>query len=254
MKNITLFILMIFSVLNLVFAQTDTIRISGKNTLAMAQLKPGNYQYLVYMHNPKTGRDGNLSIWKRKIAFTKWNNQEVIEISQQWFTGDTTTNRTVYSLCQKANFQPIYHYASMQRTGIEAFNFYNDKIVGADTTANNGKKDFMISLNEPTLNWELDLEIFNTLPIKKVGQEFMINFYHPGGRTAPKFYAYKVTGDEKITGIDGVIHDCWKLKIEYDANSYATFWLSKKTKAVLKMQEYFNGLYRYKVRLATPIE
>lgn len=253
MKKLLLFIYLLLTGVQ-IYAQTDTIRLSGKNTLATAQLKPGNYQYLVYMHNPKTGRDSNMSIWKRNVTFTKWNKHDVIVISQQWFASDTMLNRTVYSISRRDNFQPIYHYTFMQRTGAEAFNFYDDKITGADSVANNIKKDFNITLNEPTLNWELDLEIFNTLPIKKIGQTFMIPFYHPGGRSEPKYYAYTVAGEEKITGTDGNYYDCWQLKINYDDKNYALFWLSKKTKEVLKMQEHFNGWYRYKVRLATPVE
>jgi hypothetical protein len=70
---------------------------------------------------------------------------------------------------------------------------------------------------------------------------------------APAYYNYTVSGSETIKGTDGKMTDCWLLKINYTETSWAIFWISKKTKEVLKMQEYFNGNYRYKVKLSTPV-
>ncbi|MBT1703624.1 DUF3108 domain-containing protein [Chryseosolibacter indicus] len=233
------------------FSQTDTINIS-KNELQIQYLKEGLHQYLVYFENPKKQRLGGMSIWNRHVTFKKQNEVETIEIKQHWYLSDTLFNRYVYSISNKKNFAPIYHYTKSSR-GTEAFDFYKDKISGADTVLNNSKNDFAVMLTAPTLNWELDLEVFSTLPFKRVGQKFYINFYHPGGRSEPKYYKYDIVGSEKLNGVEGGSFDCWKMKIDYDKDSWAIFWISKKSKEVIKMQEYFRGGYRYKVKLATVI-
>jgi hypothetical protein len=41
---------------------------------------------------------------------------------------------------------------------------------------------------------------------------------------------------------------CWLLKINYSKDSYAIFWLTEKSKEVIKMKEYYKGNYRIKVK------
>jgi hypothetical protein len=232
-------------------AQIDTIRIN-QNHLLTSNLKEGLHQYLVYFENQKKGRITGSFIWNRQVNFKKQNGKEVIEIVQHWFGADTTQNRYVYSVSDKKTFAPIYHYTKSTR-GVEAFDFTVGKISGSDSIADNSKKDFEATTAVPTLNWEDDLEIFSTFPIKKVGQRFIVHFYHPGGRLQPAYYEYAVIGDEKIKTIEDRTIDCWQLKINYAKNSgWAIFWIDKKSHEVLKMQEFF-GTYRYKVRLVTPI-
>jgi hypothetical protein len=105
-------------------------------------------------------------------------------------------------------------------------------------------------ITEPSFNWELDLETFPLLPLKE-GKTFVINFYHPGSKGGPAWYNYSVTGSEKITTVNGQGIDCFKLYTEYANNrGNSTWWLSKKTHEVLKMEEHFGPVTRYKLRLA----
>jgi len=231
-----------------VYAQTtDTIRLANKD-LVTANLKPGVYQYIVYYTHPKKNLIAGLSLWRREVKFKTDHGKDLIEIKQNWNTNDTLFNRYVYSLANRKTFAPIYHY-TRDKNGIDAFNFTTAAITGADSIANNNRKDFRVAQAVPTLNWELDLEVFNTLPFKKVGQQFAINFYHPGGKTEPKYYVYKVIGTDMLNMPEGRKVDCWKLKIEYAENSWAVFWIDRKSKEVLKMEEFFRGMYRYKVRV-----
>ncbi len=231
-------------------AQVDTIRV-GKNDLITSQLKPGMHQYLVYFDIAKKDAFKMPSLWNREVRFVDHKGEPAIEIVQHWYGGDTLTNRYVYSIAKKKTFEPIYHYTKMKEA--EAFDFEKNKITGSDTVSTNSKKDFEIALTTSTYNWELDLEIFSTLPFKKAGQTFVINFYHPGGRTAPMYYSYKVIGSEKIQTIDNKETDCWQLKIDYSQTDWAIFWISKNSKEVIKMKEHFRGNYRYKVKLGTSI-
>jgi hypothetical protein len=231
-------------------AQVDTIRLDT-NDLITSQLKPGLHQYVVYFDMQKKPGMKMPSLWNRQVKFTEYKGEPAIEIVQNWYSGDTLTNRYVYSISKRKNFEPIYHYTKSSKSA-EAFDFENGKISGSDTVAGNDKKDLEVLLTTPTINWELDLEVFSTLPFKKAGQVFVINFYHPGGRMSPAYYTYTVTGSEVIQGVDGQRIDCWLLKIDYSEGNGAIFWISKKSKEVLKMKENFRGNYRYKIKLATP--
>jgi hypothetical protein len=250
MKHILLFILLLLFI-KASFGQADTISIS-KGDLITSGLKPGLHQYLVYFENPSKKRIGNSSIWNRQVNFKKLNSRDVIEIEQYWYMTDTLFNRYVYSISDKKTFAPIFHKTKM-RGATEAFDFDQKKVSGTDSVENNTKKDLDVLLSVGTLNWELDLEIFSTLPIKKEGQRFIVNFYHPGGKSNPKYYEYAIIGSEKLEVVNDLSIDCWKMKIDYSADAWAIFWISKKSKEVLKMQEYFRGGYRYKIKFLTPI-
>jgi hypothetical protein len=234
----------------LVFALTlnaqEVIKI-GANELQTKYLKEGKNQYLVYVEKPDKSIL-EISIWERTISFSKHKDEDVIIIEQHWKNQDALRQRYIYSINNYKNFQPIYHYSKNGRGTIEAFNFEQDKIIASDSIANNSKKDFHKLLIEPTLNWELDLETFQMLPFEK-GTNFKINFYHPGGKSDPKFYDYNVIGEEDVKVFDGETIDCWLLKIVYSENSCATFWIGKKNREIIKMLEESNGMKVYKIKL-----
>ncbi len=250
----TLFLVLVlftsFISLNL-SAQIDTISLTNKD-LVISQLQQGLHQYLVYFEQPKKKKIIMPMLWNRQVNFKQFQGKAAIEVVQNWYSNDTLQNRYIYSISSREDFSPIYHYGKNAR-GIEAFEFEQNRVSGSDTVANNSKKEMEVKSTASTLNWELDMEIFSMLPFKIVGQTFVINFYHPGGKTEPMYYQYKVIGSEAIQGTNTSTIDCWQLKISYNETSWAIFWISKKSKEVLKMQEYFGGGYRYKVKLATPV-
>ena len=232
--------------------QVDTIYIDGRDLLTQT-LKPAKSQYLVSVHSTNPARVRNLFLWTRELSLETRQGKELIVITQDWQGQDTLFNRSLYSVSEKATFKPIYHYAKSPR-GIEAFNFEAARIIGADSVANNTRKGWQISLSEPTLNWELDLEILALLPFKE-GKTFAVSFYHPGSKGGPQYYLYKVAGSEMLDLAGGQRVDTWKLQIDYGQyNSTATFWVSKKTREVLKSLDLFKGGYRYKVKLVNGVE
>lgn len=231
-------------------AQTDTIyHLDSK--LIKKHLKPSSNQYLVFIQRKGDARQTFTTVWSRDVKFVNRGGKDLIEINQKWYGSDTARVRNVYSLMDASTFSPIYHYTKMNRV-IDAYDFYSDKIKGSDSVLNNSKKDFLITLKDPTLNWELDLETFPLLDLK-AGKSFAISFYHPGGRTEPKLYVYTVIGEENLSVIEGGSVPCWKLRIDYDARSYAIFYISKKGREVLRMDEDFGGGVRYKVKLSNPV-
>jgi hypothetical protein len=225
-------------------AETDTIRIAD-NRLLKEALKPCSRQYLVYRQHPKTGTKKQISVWERNVAVQ----QNKLVITQKWFGADTIT-RQLYSVCDLKSFRPVYHYARNLRNETEAYNFAGNVVSGADSVKNNLKKDFKNEWKAPVFNWELDMETLSALPFKK-DKKFVIPFYHPGSTSGPAYYVYEVIGEEKMRLGNEKPQDCWKLKISYSEKNYAVFWIAKKEKEVLKMEELFNGWYRYKIKLAT---
>jgi len=249
MKSLTLILLFALAS-NTLSAQVDTVyRIEKKQI--QKYLKPSLNQYLVFIQMKANPQKTMTYIWSRDIKFKIKNNQEIIEIEQKWYASDTTRNRYLYSQMNATDFAPMYHYTKMTR-GVEAYDFYTDKLVGSDSVANNSKKGYELKLTKPFLNWELDLETFPLLDLK-AGKRFAINFYHPGAKGEPKLYEYKVIGDEDVRTIEGLSVSCWKLRIDYDEKSGTIFYISKKGREVLKMEEDFGTGVRYKVKLSNSI-
>ncbi len=243
-----LIVLMLMS--GLVNAQADTVyHLDSK--LIRKYLKPSSDQYLVFIQRKGDPRQTYTSIWSRDVKFVNRNGKQLIEIEQKWYASDTTRNRYVYSLMNASDFSPVYHYTVMNKN-TEAYDFYADRIKGSDSIANNTKKDFNMALAHPMLNWELDLETFPLLDLK-AGKRFAINFYHPGGKGEPRLYEYKVIGEENLKVINEGTVACWKLQIDYSEKNWAIFYISKKSREVLRMDEDFGSGVRYKIKLSNAI-
>ncbi|WP_299272588.1 hypothetical protein [uncultured Psychroserpens sp.] len=246
MKTTTTTLIIALFFQSIITSQNNIVTIN-KNNLNTSYLTEGKKQYLVYRES-KDGDVLDISIWERTIKFSKLNNKDAIVIEQHWKKPKAEKFRTVYSICQKENFYPIYHYAKVGTTKKDAFDFTSNHIKGSDSIIQNSKKDFYLKLKEPTLNWELDLETFQCLPLKK-NTTFRINFYHPGSPNGPNYYNYEVIGEDTITIGSADKVDCWLLKIKYERDNHAIFWIDKNNREVLKMVEVWDGIKRYKIKL-----
>lgn len=213
-------------------------------------LREGTRQYLVTVLRTDRPRLLSASVWVRRVQLDKARGE--VRITQHWLSADTTRQRALVSTCRLADFAPLYHRAQSRKESLEAFNFTSAAVVGADSVAGNARRGFSVALPGPTLNWELDLETFEQLDYAP-GKNFYLRFYHPGGKTPPKGYLYRVAGQEDVAAAGGPPVKCWKLRIDYDAKNHATFWITAKTREVLKMEEHYGNIVRYKVKLATPV-
>jgi len=231
-------------------AQADTI-IPGNNRLVVSALNPGLRQYLVYFQNPKTpGRVQYFWLWMRELTRETSGGEKVIAIRQHWIGRDSVSYRTYFSLNAAKDFAPLYH-AESAGNKINAYNWSTTGIRGADTVAGNMKQGFALDFTTPNFNWNLDIELFELLPLAK-GKQFAINFYD-AGLSPPKYELYKVIGSEIITTLNNKKVDCWKLNTTGTSATgitYSeTFWISKKEHEFLKEEDAFNGGFRYKVKL-----
>lgn len=246
MKTFLLLILIFFAFHNNGVAQVDTIH-AKNNKLQLKNLKVGTVDYLVYFVDSATNKRTVGDLWQRKTQLVNFKGQQAIAFTWNWVRHDTLS-ATVINICDLKTMAPIYRNGNYRGRGVLAYDFKDQLMVPSDTVANNlAIKKGNTALTIPVLSWELDLETYPLLPIKKVGQQFDISFFDPNEK-APTYHRYEVVGKEELQLNSDVKVNCWMLKVNYGRGSHATFWLAEKSKEVVKMKEYFNGKYRFKVR------
>lgn len=232
----------------IVQAQVDTIN-TGNLKLNTSALKEGKASYAVYFEDSLGNRISSADIWDRSIRFTTdVNGARLYHFNWKWYKRDSLlTDVSATGFAQ--SLTPINHYGNYIGRGVRSFQFANNVVTIPQKDRHTAKDSaFSVKLNPQAFEFPMDLEIFPLLPFKKVGQQFAVAFYEPG---APKsdYYKLTVTGKENLPLVGAQKVSCWLLRIDYSPGSYATFWITDKTREVVKMQEYFKGKYRYKVRL-----
>ena len=229
-------------------AQVDTINTDNLK-LNIKALKEGKSSFAVYFEDSAGNRLTSADIWDRSIQFTKdEEGNSLYNFSWNWYRKDTLI-AAVTAKGLMPSLKPINHNADYKRRGQFAYAFAKDVVTIPGNHQKTAKdSSFNVKLDPPAFEFPMDLEIFPLLPFRKTGQEFAIAFYEPGGAKS-NYYHLTVTGKEDLPLVGGEKVNCWMLRIDYAPKSYATFWITDKTREVVKMKEYFNGRYRYKVRL-----
>lgn len=250
---ITLCLGLCFAAWNSFGQKKDTIRIPESH-LITSQLKPGLRQYLVYTQDRDDKVELDISLWLRDIQTGQRNGQPVITIAQHWYGTDTSSYRVCYSVNRASDFSPIYHTETVKGKK-RAFDWSANHVAGSDTVKDNVKRGFDLKLQEPNFNWNLDIETFELLPLAD-GKIFAINFYD-AGLDPPKYIIYKVMGSEVLQLNSGKKAECWKLVTEGNTkgNHWSeTYWISKKDHELIKEEDDYKHVYRYKIKLmvATP--
>lgn len=243
----------------------DTIRVTEKN-INTKVLKEGTHRYLVYFKMAKDSVRTQTQFWTRTIKRTNYNGTPVIEINQVWEDKDSIMH-IVKSISNAKTMLPLYHKTwwkvpasrgstvkTINETTVDFLNKavnYNESMLSDADTSKQVKAiwaGYKSSLNKYYLNWHLDLEIFPLLLYKK-GITFVIPFYDPGTSSNYQEVTYTVTGSGELTGYNDQKIECWLLMHESKGNK-EVFWISKKTKEVLKLEQEINGrFYRYKIKL-----
>lgn len=246
MKKISLLLWFSF-ILRTLLAQVDTID-THTNKLLLQNLPKGTASYAVYFTDSATGEAGPIDLWVRSATVGTFHNTPAINFEWKWYHHDSLY-KTVRDACAANNLAPLYAWATSTRGGLRAYNFENGYMVGADTVAGNkANLTKKVQLTVPVYNWEWDMELFSTLPYKKVGQQFAIAFLDPND-DKPAYYVHTITGVDELALNKQVKVKCWVLRVGYNATSYADFWISQQSHEMLKMREYFRGKYRFKVKL-----
>lgn len=235
--------------------KSDTIIITEKN-INTKVLKEGTHRYLVYFKLKKDATRTMTQFWTRTIQRGMQDGKPVLTVTQEWEDKDTVVH-TVRSVCDAVTMKTITHEYWWKQRGSIAVDMktrtltQNDLVITANDTARQRKMimaAFATVGDNYFLNWHLDLEVFPTLPYKK-GVTFMVPYYDPGTSAPFQKVAYTVTGSAELQGYDYKKIDCWLLLHESKGNR-EVFWISKKTREVLKLEQEINGTtQRFKIKL-----
>lgn len=239
------------------FAQKkDTVYINTRN-IKVGDLKEGKSVYLVYYRQHKEATRTMTQFWTRTVKRKIENGKRVIEVCQYWEDKDSIVH-SAKSLCDGETFKPIFHESWWNARGKKSTSVYNYEtkqvtIDGNDVVNDTSAKrkqlmaGFLKAADVYHLNWHLDLEVFSTLPLA-LHKTCAIPFYE-AGYNEPENIFYTVSGEDQLKGYDSQPISCWVLTHETPGNK-EKFWISKKTKEVLKLEQEVNGkMYRYKIKL-----
>ena len=244
---------------------TDTVHITAAK-IDTRVLREGIHRYLVYAKMKKDSIRTLTQFWTRTIKRTDYNGTAAIEITQEWEDKDSIMH-VVKSISDAKTMQPLYHKtwwkvqtarnSTAKTVNVTTIDFlnkrleYNGNLLSDADTSKQVKgiwDGYKSSLGKYYLNWHLDLETFPLLPYKK-GVTFVIPFYDPGTASGFQNVAYTVTGSTELNGFNDQKIDCWLL-VNESKGSKEVFWISKKTKEVLKLEQEINKkIYRYKIKL-----
>jgi hypothetical protein len=200
-------------------------------------LKEGTHHYLRYM---KSGDANNAAdIWTREVRFEQRDGEKLLHIRQRWDgVGATPSVRLLDSWFEAGTFRPRTHERITDKDGkhvVEGFVFAPARVTGMKDLADNTQKDLLVESPEPTYNFETDIEFLQVLPLAE-GYEAHINFYHPGGSSAPQRYTFKVAGSETIAGPAGPV-ECWLVTTDYNRpGTVSKFWFAKATQLMLRQE------------------
>lgn len=253
-SNVAVLILAaLFAAASSAFAQTkgDTIVVEAKDLIAK-NLPSGNLAYIVYRKKTKQSPSENIVLVRIKVEPKPYNNKPSVAITQQW-ESDGNIVHTAYTVLDAKDFSTLLHDTYWKRLGYSAkFDFVSKKVSfdgnASDKTKQQSEQDFNESFNKYNLNWHSDLIIFALLPYKE-NRTFKINFYDPGFGKAEEAL-YSVTGSDALTNSSGEKVECWVLEHKLTTgDDYQKFWISKRKREVLKEEDSFNGMYRFKLKL-----
>ncbi len=226
------------------FAQNiDTIKVGYK--FNMRDLEIGTFKEILYTEFK--GKTNPPILKTKSVNKVKINGVSYLEFKHDWVSSKEDFNGGFYYICEPQTLKPVLHIRNTKGKGKEAFKFNSMSITGLDSAQENVMADFNLSLQVPTYNWEIDLETYSLLPMKK-GYVAVMNFYHPGGGS-PGYYRLEVIDEATISLPNGQNMECWVLFTDYGGTQPAKFYYTKKGQNFIKMESTYNGMNITKVRL-----
>jgi hypothetical protein len=250
MKKIFLLAILFVGMQQTSHAQAEDTINTNNLKLNINAFKEGKSTYAVYFMDSAGNRMGAAQIWDRSIRFsTDAQNRKLYNFEWKWYMRDSLLGTTL-ATGLLPSLKPLTHKADYVKRGKSSFVFNNNVATVPDEDKKDAKdSSFRVEVDPPAFAFPMDVEILPLLNFKNVNQKMAIAFYEPG---SPKsdYYHLTVVGREDLALPAGAKVNCWLLKIDYgQQGSYAIFWISDKTREVVKMKEEFRGRFRYKVKL-----
>jgi hypothetical protein len=216
-------------------------------------LQTGNYTYLIVRQKAKDSPAMSMILAKMSIQRDAYHNKAAIIVRQQW-DRDSIIHKA-YTVFDARDFSTLLHDTYWRVLGYSLIFDFENRTVDSkdiirsmpDSVKKSCTEELAGSFGAYNLNWHDDLVIYSMLPYKE-NRTFMINYYDPGfGK--PEEVGYTVTGSDVLTDRGGAFIDCWVLE-HGDENGTEKFWISKKTREVLKEEDHGkSGGYRFKYKL-----
>jgi hypothetical protein len=232
----------------LFFGQVDTIN-TDYLKLNLKAFKTQKSTYCVFIEDTTGKRLTSGELWDRKTEI-RTDNKGQQQYAFYWKAYSKDSLRIdAFATGQLPSFKPLTHEADYFRFGKKSVVFDGNVVTVPEKDRKTAKDSaFRVEMNPPAYEFPMDMELFGLLPYKKVGQTFAMAFYEPGSKDS-KYYNLTVSGFEDLVLPGGAKVKCWLLRIDYMKGVYAVFWISDKTREVLKMREQFKKILRYKVKL-----
>ena len=260
MKYLFIIATLLLFTLNSQGQKTDTVFIQ-KQDLDLKHLRTGDSTYILYFKKTAEGPAERMTLVKINVAPTVINGKKAFAITQQWDAGDAVAH-TSYTVHDAEDFSTLRHEIRWERNEVwrrpNAFSAKFDfmaKQVSFEEGVDEARKsqivkDFNDSFDSYNLCWHSDLAIFPLFPYEN-GRTFKVNFYDPGASKA-QIVEYVVTGGEMLNGSGGEKIDCWVMEHKFQSGNgdgRQRFWISKKTREVLKEEDQYPGGFRYKMKI-----
>lgn len=241
-------IVLCLGVLHVAVAQVDTIG-TNDGKLMMLNQPEITRSYAVYFTDSLGNRTSSADIWDREMKLvTSPSGEQQYIFDWKWYKKDSLTFHTI-AICRYPSLQPV-QYDFYQKDTVMASILYNSKQVTVKTKSRATRNDTALNINlqMDAFVFPMDMEVFAALPFKKAGQQFVIPFYEPGSPSAG-YHTYIYTGKEDVAITTGVTIPCWVLKADQAPNGYTLFYIAQKAREVVKMKQFWKGIYRYKVKM-----
>lgn len=224
-------------------SQIDTIKPAQEKLLSKG-LSSSTANYLVYWEDEKQQVTGPIDLWKRELKVQG----NTYHFNWTWYRNDSLYAQ-ISSNGNAQTMEPANYQANYFKKGKISFQFRDQTVTVPDSLQSSEKsRSFKVSLNPPAFAFPMDLEILSLLPYKKVGQKFALPFYEPGSNQSA-YYEVSLIRKERLSLPGAALLSCWVIRLTYAANSYAEFWIANKQQQVVKMREFYQGKYRYKVKI-----
>ncbi|MBO3699577.1 hypothetical protein [Roseivirga sp. E12] len=223
----------------------DTIRV-GHKFKNFQDLEMGVTKDIIY--TKAMGKIMSVTINIKETKTIEVDGQKLLYFSHNIQGPKPDFNGSFEYICEYETLKPIQLISDSPRAGKEGFKFSESLITSLDTVTDNNRKDFALVLDQPTFNWQIDLETYSLLPMEE-GYHAVMNFYHPGSQTEPKFYHLKVIGSDMVLLPDSRSMDCWIVYTDYGGTQPTRFWYTKKGQNFVKMEGKYKQLTILKERI-----
>jgi hypothetical protein len=239
----------VLSLLSVFFALPAAAAVSSASSVTLQVGQPlarfellTNSSRLYVRYQVKGEQRLPLDIWHREVKLERRDGKQLVHIVWRWDSdGEQKFSRTEDFWFEPNTFRPLTVERRLTQNGaasLGGYRFLPDRIVGMKELEGNGRKDFLQLAKVTPYNFETDMELLQTLPLK-TGYEVNIPFYEAGpAQDEPKLYTFRVVGEGKIDSPDGRPIDCWVVGTESSDPQWGPtrMWFSKETQVMIREQ------------------